>query len=148
MNLLDLVPSFKRQLGLYVKTQTDSQLAGYIADAIDALNWRWSRSYEVTYIPPHSYTVDPDITVRDRRPVILMASIMFKIGNIGLASIRDGDFAYDPGRTRDPLSYDLAELKLLLPEGPRLQAGFTVPLRGFSNVWNIESYQYIFDRIA
>jgi hypothetical protein len=55
VNLLDLVPSFERQLKQYVKEEdTDSNLAAYLADGIEALNWRWTRDYVVTVTQPNT----------------------------------------------------------------------------------------------
>lgn len=146
MNLLDLVPAYKRHLRQYVQAQdTDSNLAAYLADAIDALNWRWSRDYEVTIIQPNTYSVEPEITAKDKRPLILMASIIYKTGNIDLASFKDGDFAYDPQQGRqNPLAMDILELDKLLPlANHRLGLAKSSPLRGFSNAYNPESYAYL-----
>jgi hypothetical protein len=145
LNLLDLVPALRRQIKQYIKSSdTDSVLAGYLADAIDALNWRWIRQYQIDFTPPSSYSVSTDITARDKRPIILMASIIYKMGTVSIASFRDGDFAYDPVKLRlDPITHDLAELNDLLPSYPILAAGFTSPLRGYSNVWNPESYNFL-----
>lgn len=144
MNLLDLVPPLRRQIRQYISADTDSTLAGYIADAVDALNWRWNRSYEITTIAPNSYTVDPNISAKDKRPIILMAGIIYKMGTTSLASFKDGDFAYDPlpSRRTDPFINDLAELKDLLPSYPTLVSGFTAPLRGYQAIWNKENYNY------
>lgn len=148
MNLLELVPSFKRQIRQYIRGEdTDSILAGYLADAIDALNWRWSRTYVVTNTIPNTYIVDTDITPKDIRPVVLMASIIYKVGSLDLASFKDGDFAYDPtgGRNVDSVfATELAELNDLLPvASKRLGLAASIPLRGFSNVYNPESYSYL-----
>lgn len=146
MNLLELVPSFKRQLRQYIReSDTDSTLAAYIADGVDALNWRWTRTYEVTIIQPNSYTVSPDVTAKDKRPMILMASIIYKTGNIDLASFHDGDFAYDPQQGRqNPLAMDIAELDKILPAATaKLGLAKSAPLRGFSNAYNPESYSFL-----
>lgn len=145
MNVLELVPSFKRQLNQFIREQdTDSTLAAYLADAIDALNWRWTRSYAVTTIQPNTYNVTPEITAKDKRPIILMGSIIYKVGNTDLVSFRDGDFAYDPKQRAHPFEMDLSELDRLLP-APNKRLGLAVsqPLRGFSNVWNPESYNFL-----
>lgn len=145
MNLLDLVPAFHRQLKQYIDSEdTDSKLSAYVADAVDALNWRWNRSYVVTQVSVNTYTVAPDISAKDRRPVILMASIIYKGSNLDLAKWSDGDFAYDPqqGRT-NPLAFDVQELDKLLPQTPRLFMASTSPLRGFSNGFNPESYHWL-----
>lgn len=146
MNLLDLVPIFKRQLRQFVREQdTDSTLAAYLADAVDALNWRWVRTYEVTYTSPNTYYVSPDVTSKDKRAIVLMASIIYKSGNIELASFKDGDFAYDPQQGRqNPLAMDILELDKLLPvASKRLGLASSAPLRGFSNVYNPESYAFL-----
>lgn len=146
MNLLDLVPAYRRQLKQYVKdSDTDSTLAAYLADAIEALNWRWTRTYVITVIQPNTYSVDPEVTAKDKRAIILMGSIIYKSGNIELASFKDGDFAYDPQQGRqNPLATDISELDKLLPvAGKRLGLASASPLRGFSNAFNTESYTYL-----
>lgn len=145
MNLLDLVPSFRRQLNQFVtENDTDSTLAAYLADAVDALNWRWSRSYVVVNESVNTYIVTPDITAKDKRAVVLMASIIYKGSNVDLAKFQDGDFAYDPQQGRNnPLAVDIAELDKILPQKVRLFAASTAPLRGFSNGFNPESYRWL-----
>lgn len=145
MNLLDLVPAFRRQLNQYVNSShTDSTLAAYLADAVDALNWRWVRLYVVDHTPPNTYLVNIDITAKDRRPVILMGSIIYKGAYVDLAKFSDGDFAYDPAQGRfNPIAMDLNELDKILPSTPRLFAASTTPLRGFSNGFNPESYSWL-----
>lgn len=145
MNLLDLVPAFDRQLREYRRAQdTDSTLAAYLADAVEALNYRWTRDYVVENTAPLTFEVEPTIAAKDKRPVILMASIIYKSGNLNLVSFRDGDFAWDPqqGRT-NPLQVDLNELDKILPSGQgKLAVGITAPLRGYANVYNREAYNY------
>lgn len=146
MNLLDIVPSYRRYLRTYIQDQdTDSTLAAYLADSIDALAWRWERTYEITFTAPNTYSVSPDLTPKDKRPVILMAAILYKSGNIELASFRDGDFAWDPQQGRNnPLATDIAELDKLLPiPTKRLGLARSAPLRGFSNGYNPESYEWL-----
>lgn len=146
MNLLDLVPSYKRQLNQYVKgSDTDSTLAAYLADSIEALNWRWTRTYDIAVIQPNTFSVSPEVTAKDKRPIILMASIIYKCGNVELAGYKDGDFAYNPQQGRqNPLATDIAELDKILPQaGHRLGKASSAPLRGFSNAFNIESYNYL-----
>jgi hypothetical protein len=145
LNLLDIVPPFNRHLKQYRRAaDTDSTLAAYLADAIEALNTRWARTYTITTIYPNTYSVTPDIAVKDKRAIILMGSLIYKMGNVNLASFRDGDFAYDPvqGRT-NPIALDQAELDKILGSAPRLATGFTAPIRGFANIYNPESYNYI-----
>lgn len=145
MNLLDLVPSFRRQLTQYIKeTDTDSNLAAYLADGVDALNWRWLRTYAVTVTQPNTYNVLPEIAAKDKRAVVLMGSIIYKMGNVELAGFTDGDFAYNPQQGRNnPLATDIAELGLLLPTGKKLGLAASAPLRGFSNGYNPESYNWL-----
>lgn len=146
MNLLELVPSFRRHVGQYILEQdTDSILAGYIADGIDALNWRWDRTYVITNTIPNTYEVTPDITIKDKFPIVLMGSILYKMGNVDMASFRDGDFAYDPQRGfQNPLAMDILELNKILPvANSRLGLATSAPLRGFSNGYNPESYSYL-----
>jgi len=144
LNLLDLVPAFERQLRQFQRLDdTDSTLAAYLADAVEALNNRWTRTYEISYIAPNSYSVDPDITAKDKRPIILAASIIYKGANTNLAAIRDGDFAYDPQQGRqNPIQTDILELDKLLPFSAALASATTAPLRGYSNVWNPEGYLF------
>jgi hypothetical protein len=146
VNLLDLVPAYKRHLKQYIQeADTDSTLAAYLADGIDALNWRWVRTYEVTATQPNTYEVEPEVTAKDKRAIILMASIIYKGANIELASIRDGDFAYDPQQGRfNPVATDIKELdELVPPASKRLGLAKTEALRGFSNGYNPESYQWL-----
>lgn len=144
MNLLSLVPAFKRHLGQYISDDdTDSQLAAYLADGIEALNFRWSRTYTITHTPPETYEVSPDIVAKDKRPVILMGAIIYKMGNLQLAGFRDQDFAYDPQQGRqNPIQVDVEELARFLPIY-RLAKAVTAPMRGFSNAYNPESYQWL-----
>ena len=147
MNLVEIVPAFRRQLTQYIKsTDNDYILAAYLADAVDALNWRWNRDYVVTYASgsPDSYTVVPDLTAKDKFPVELMASIIYKGSNVSLAKFTDGDFAYDPTQAKtDPLFLDIETLNKILPITPRLFRASTTPLRGFSNGFNPESYHWL-----
>lgn len=150
VNLLDLVPAFERQLNQYKRADhTDSDLAAYLADAVEALNWRWTRDYTIEYIAPNTYHVDPDITAKDKRPIILQASIIYKIGNTSLLSFKDGDFAWNPAQGRsNPLSLDMAELDKILPTATKtLAQAMTAPLRGYSNVFNPESYMFIIGKV-
>lgn len=146
INLLDLVPAFSRHLRQYVQaSDTDSTLAAYLGDGIIALSWRWTRDYTVTTIAPNSYSVDPDVEMSDLRPIILMASIIYKMGTASLASYRDGDFAFDPvqGRT-NPIALDITELDKIIPvRAAALAQGFTAPMRGFNNIYNPETYRFL-----
>ena len=141
MNMLDLVPAFDRYLRQYrKKADTDSKMAAYLADGVEALNFRWDRAYAIDNPAPETYIVTPDIGPRDKRPVILMGSIIYKMGNYSMASFTDGDFSYNPNRV-DPSLADIAELKDMIPT-KRLVTGYTVPMRGFSNIYNTESYNW------
>jgi hypothetical protein len=127
------------------EADTDSVLAGYLADAVDAISYFWTRTYQVTYVAPRTYVVDPDILAKDRRPLILMASIIYKMGNINIAAFSDGDFSYNPfprGKDTSSISLDVNELEKYGFIGPHLAQAVTVPLRGFNNVYNRESYDW------
>jgi len=147
MNLLDMVPSLDRQLRQYrVAKDTDSELAAYLADGVEALNYRWDRTYGITLISPKTYAVTPDITAKDRRPIILMAAIIYKMGNWEQAYVRDGDFAYDPrlvNAQNNPIRMELEELRKMVPD-QRLASARTAPLRGFGNIYNRENYNWGF----
>jgi hypothetical protein len=148
MNLLDLVPAFERHLRQYKKsTDTASILAGYLADGIQALDYRWGRTYVITYVAPATYSVTPDIAAADIRPVVLMSSIIYKMGNYSLARFTDGDFSYDPQNAwrTNPITFDINELKEILPTQTAglLATGRTSPMRGFNNIYNIESYNWM-----
>lgn len=145
MNLLDLTPALKRHIRQYIKSgDTDSKLAAYLADGIEALAYRWSRSYVVTHTAPETYVVEPDIAAKDKRAVVLAAAIIYKMGNIQLASYRDQDFAYDPQQGRqNPIQVDVEELARFLPIY-RLAKATTSSLRGFNGVANPESYAFLF----
>jgi hypothetical protein len=144
LNLLELVPPFKRHLNQYKDTNdTDSKLAAYLADGIEALGFRWSRTYAITYTSPETYEVSPDVQAKDKRPIILMGAIIYKMGNLQLAGFRDQDFAYDPQQGRqNPIQVDVEELARFLPIY-RLAKPVTSPLRGFANVYNPESYTWL-----
>lgn len=144
MNLLDLVPAFSRQLRQYQRADdTDSTLAAYLADAVEALNNRWTRTYVITHTTPLTFEVEPEITAKDKRPIILAASIIYKGANTDFASIRDGDFAYDPQQGRqNPLQTDILELDKMLPLKVKLAQASSAPMRGYSNIWNPESYLF------
>lgn len=144
MNLLDLVPAFERHLRQYKKSEdTASILAGYLADGIQALEYRWDRTYTITFITPATYSVSPDIATKDIRTVILMAAIIYKMGNYSLARFTDGDFSYDPQNAwrTNPITFDINELKERLP-ATQLATGRTAPMRGFEIVYNRESYNW------
>jgi len=142
INLLELVPSFKRHLRQYIREDdTDSTLAAYLADAIVALAWRWERTYVITTTSPNSYAVAPNLVTKDYRPIILMGSIIYKTGTTSLAAYRDGDFAYDPVQGRiNPIALDITELDKMLPMGTKLAQGFTSPMRGYAAVYSPETY--------
>lgn len=139
-----MVPALRRHLSNYIETdEIDSELAAYLADGIEALQFRWDRTYAIEYTAPLTYEVSPDIASKDKRPIILMASIIYKMGNLQLAGFKDGDFSYDPQQGRqNPTQMDIEELARFLPIY-RLAAASTAPLRGFNNVINPESYRWI-----
>jgi hypothetical protein len=146
MNLLDLVPILERHLRQYKKkTDTASALAGYIADGIQALEYRWGRTYTITYVAPATYSVSPDILSADIRPIILMASIIYKMGNYSSVKFSDGDFSYDPQSKTAPIILDIDELKTILPTKTAglLATGRTAPMHGFNNIYNKDSYNWM-----
>lgn len=147
MNLLDMVPAFKRHVRQYVSADdTDSTLAAYVADSIYALDWRWGRTYLVTVNQPNSYSVTPDLAIKDYRPIIVMASLIYKMGNLDLARFTDGDFVYSPSEGKyNPIALDIAELDKLLPSVPSrpLAQAKSQPMRGFENAYNPESYSWL-----
>lgn len=146
MNLLDLSPAFTRHLKAYISDEdTDSKLAGYLADSVECLSYFWNRTYTITYTNPSTYEVNPLITPGDKRPIILMASIIYKMGNINLAGFSDGDFSYNPfprGKDTSTLAIDINELAKYNIQTPKLARPTTTPLRGFNNVFNRESYNW------
>jgi hypothetical protein len=143
VNLLDLVPPFQRQINQFVKTSdTESKLAAYLADSVEAMGMYWNRSYAITFTAPQTYVVDPDIVAKDKRPIILMASIIYKLGNTQLASWTDGDFSFQLQRGADNfLTLDIKELEKYVPKA-LLAKPSTSPLRGFENVYSLESYNW------
>lgn len=145
-NLLDLVPAMDRHMRTYRQEgDTDSKLAGYLADAVDALSYFWGRTYQVTFTSPSTYVVAPDILAKDKRPLVLMASIIYKMGNINIAAFSDGDFSYNPfprGKDTSSIALDVNELERYFTMKPALAHASTVPLRGFGNVFNRESYDW------
>lgn len=141
-NALELVPAFRRQIGVYAQgtTYTDSYLAGYIADAVQALMFRWGREYEVTFISPETYIIEPEIEQKDIRPIILMASIIYKMGTIGLAAFTDGDFSYNPHRGESSAAeMDRKELLGYIP-AIQLARPSVGQFLGFNNWFSPESY--------
>lgn len=150
-NLLDLVPSFDRQLRQFKdSTDTDSDLAGYLADAVDALNYRWNRDYVIDRPAPKTYVVSPDVDPKDKRPVILMGAIIYMMANWSQEYVRDGDFASDTRTVNaqiNPLIIMIGELKKILPE-VKLASATTAPLRGFNNRFNREQYNDFWDLLG
>ncbi len=143
-NALELVPAFRRQIGVYTQgTNTnDSALAGYIADAVQALMARWDRTYALTFISPATYTFEPSIEAKDIRPIILMASIIYKMGNVGLISFTDGDFSWNPNRGQDnTIGLDKDELLSYVPKY-RLASAVAGQFLGFKSIFNPESYDW------
>lgn len=140
-NALTLVPAFRRQIGIYTQgTTTDSYLAGYISDAVQALMFRWDRDYSIDFISPATYNISPDVEQKDIRPIILMASIIYKMGNVGLASFTDGDFSYNPHKgSANSLEIDRNELLSYIPKA-KLASPTTGALLGFGGWFNPESY--------
>lgn len=143
MNMRDLVPALDRHLRQYRKKQdTDSKMAAYLADGVEALNYRWDRSYVIDNPATETYLVSPDIAPMDKRPIILMGSIIYKLGNYSMASFTDGDFSFNPYKL-DPSVADVVELKDILPvASKRLVSGYTVPMYGYNNLYNTESYNW------
>lgn len=143
MNLLDLVPQFNRHLRQYRKSiDTDSTLAAYLADAVQALSHKWSRTYTVTFTEPATYTVSPDIDSGDVRTVVLMASVIYKMATFSSVRFSDGDFSYDPTSV-NPIAVDMSELNTRVPP-IKLASGSTAPMRGFNNIYNRENYDWAF----
>lgn len=144
-NLLDVVPSMDRHMHTYRREEdTDSKLAGYLADSVEALGHLWSRDYAITFTAPNTYILNPDINPKDKRPIVLMASIIYKMGSINIAAVTDGDFSYNPfprGKDTSTLALDVTELEKYIPK-KRLGRASTAPLRGFNNVYNLESYDW------
>lgn len=142
-NALELIPAFRRQIGVYThgETTVDSYLAGYISDAVQALMFRWTRAYTVAFTSPATYIITPTISQKDLRPIILMASIIYKMGNVGMASFTDGDFSYNPHKgTASAVDADRLELTEYIPRGVRLATPTSGSFLGFDNWFNPESY--------
>lgn len=142
--MLDLVPALRRHLSQYIAVgETDAELAAYLADGVEALAFRWARTYEITHTPPMTYEVSPTVAAKDKRPIVLMASIIYKMGNLQLAGFTDQDFSYDPQQGRqNPLQMDIEELARFLPIY-RLARPVTGPMRGYNNLVNPESYNWL-----
>jgi hypothetical protein len=141
---LELIPAFRRQIRVYnsgASALTDSQLAGYIADAVQALMFRWDRTYSVEFISPMTYNISPDISEKDLRPIILMASIIYKMGSVGLVAFSDGDFSYNPKGGLSSLELDRSELLSYLPN-VRLAKPSVGALYGYKAIWNPEGYDW------
>lgn len=139
--MLDLVPAVQRNLKGYIrKDDTESTLAAYLADGVQALMYRWDRTYSVAFTAPQTYVVAPDIAERDIRPIILMASIIYRMGNVANAAYVDGDFSYTPHRGITPLDIDREELLSYIGK-VRLSRAVVGPMRGYGFVFNTESYR-------
>lgn len=144
-NLLDIVPVLQRHLRKYQNpNDTESTFAAYLADAVQALMLQWDRDYVVTFTDPMTFTVDPDIAQADIRPIVLMASIIYKTSlGSGLAAYTDGDFSFVPIRGQvNPISLDRQDLldNYLGGGKPRLVKAQSAPLRGYAFAFNKESY--------
>ena len=62
-----------------------------------------------------------------------------------MARFTDGDFSYDPQNAwrTNPITFDVEELKKILPEARQKLAGAsTAPMRGFNNIYNSEGYNW------
>lgn len=143
-NALDLVPAFRRQVGVYTQgtNTTDSALAGYIADAVQALMTRWERTYSIEFTSPATYIISPDVEQKDIRPIILMASIIYKLGTIGMISFIDGDFSWTASKgSSNPIQMDKDELLGYIPS-IRLASAVAGTFMGFKQVYNPESYDW------
>jgi len=140
-NLLEIEPALRRQLRLYVaEDDTESKLAAYLADGVQALMYRWDRTYSVSKTGVETYLVDPDIEQKDIRPIVLMASIIYKMANSPLAAFQDGDFSYNPHKgAASALEIDRDELKNYIG-AVRLAKAVSGPLMGYGYVFNTESY--------
>ena len=145
-NALELVPAFRRQIGVYTQgtTTIDSALAGYIADAVQALGPRWGKDYEIEFISPATYILTPDVAPGDIRPILLMASIIYKIGTISTVSFTDGDFSWNTrGNIGQFAQADRDELLLYVPKA-RLASAVVGTFNGFRSIYNPESYDWAF----
>lgn len=141
-NALALIPAFRRQIGVYAQgnTTNDSALAGYIADAVQALMYKWDKTYSIEYTPPHTYHITPDVEQRDIRPIILMASIIYKMGSMSLVSFTDGDFSWNPHRGGlSAIDSDRTELETYVPK-VRLASAVAGSFIGFNSWYNPEAY--------
>lgn len=144
-NALTLVPAFRRQIGVYTQgtTTSDSALAGYIADAVQALLPRWDRGYDIEFISPMTYHITPDLENKDIRPIILMASIIYKMGSVGMISFTDGDFSWNPNKGSDnTIDMDRQELLSYIPK-VQLAGATAGQFLGFKSVYNPESYNWL-----
>jgi len=142
--LLDLVPAFRRQINVYTKgaNTSDASLAGYLADSVQGLTTMWERDYELTFISPATYTVSPNISAGDIRPIILMASIIYKMGNLAMYNFTDGDFSWSLPRGSDynPITMDRNELLGYVPV--RLAKARAGQLFGYKAIYNPENYDW------
>lgn len=142
-NALELVPAFRRQISVYTKgaTTTDSALAGYIFDALQALMPRWDRTYELQFISPATYLITPDIAPQDIRAIILMASIIYKSGSLSAVSFTDGDFSWNARGVNGAILADRDELLLYIPR-IRLAQPIVGQFLGFNSIFNPEGYRW------
>lgn len=146
MNALELIPAFRRQIGVYTRgtNTSDAALAGYIADSVQALSSMWAggQEYTVEFISPATYIITPDVEAKDIRPIILMASIIYKMGSISIMSYVDGDFSWN---TRGSLGTQLVadERKELLTFVPvRLAKAVAGQFLGYASIYNPENFDW------
>ena len=141
---LDLVPAFRRQIGVYTRgTNTnDSALAGYIFDAVQALMLRWNKDYELEFIAPATYKILPDVEPQDVRPIILMASIIYKSGTLSIVSFTDGDFTWNARGVNSAIEADRQELLSYVPR-VNLVAPTAGQFLGWKSIYNPEGYDFL-----
>lgn len=143
-NALTLVPAFRRQINVYAQgaNTNDSALAGYIADAIQGLESMWDRTYTIEFISPSTYIITPDVVSKDIRPIILLASIIYKMGNINTTSFVDGDFSWNSrgSLAQDLTKTDRAELLTYVPV--RLAQAVAGQFLGYKSIYNPENFDW------
>lgn len=152
-NLEELIAPLRIQLGDLTATPTysDETLHLVLRNAVEALMWRWYDKYYLTTEGvvarnPNitwEWSSPPVIQHKDRRPIVLQASIMIKTGakfseSGNVASWRDDEISYsniEAARQRSStLDDDIKELEGLLP-AKRLARPQSGRLGGWQKDW-------------
>ncbi len=152
-NLEELIVPLRIQLGDITTppTYTDDLLHVILREAVEALMYRWHDRYYVTVegvvtrstLVAFDFSSPPVIQGKDKRPIVLQASVMIKTGakftNSGSAvNWRDEEISYsniESAKQRSStLNDDIKELESLLP-AKRLARPQSGRMPGWNRDW-------------